>query len=130
MSTDSLEPSVAVERFAQQLNEEIAAKVKLLLEEKHLYQTVTIEPEEILAPLIKRVLGQTHPESVKHKVDKILAGSFLLATGPVRNSISTPSAGRVCYGGNKPCHRPLRKSERWDVASNVKFPGTNASANA
>ena len=45
---------LAINEFAGQLSEELAKQLKLLLEEKHLYQKVSVDPE----PIQQRILAQ------------------------------------------------------------------------
>jgi hypothetical protein len=48
-------PQGAVDAFTRQLNDDIAGAVKFLLEEKHLYQKASIDPDGIVAKVILRV---------------------------------------------------------------------------
>jgi hypothetical protein len=48
-------PQGAVDAFTRQLNDDIAGAIKFLLEEKHLYQKVTVDPDAIAAKMMLRV---------------------------------------------------------------------------
>src|SRR5690349_24655208 len=48
-------PQHGVNEFTRLLNEQLSAQVKLLLEEKHLYQKVTIDVDHIRSEILKRI---------------------------------------------------------------------------
>jgi len=55
MTEDDSYPKDAVKEFIRQFNEYLSAQIKSLLEEKHLYQKVTIEPGKIISEIDKQV---------------------------------------------------------------------------
>lgn len=48
-------PQGAVDAFTRQLNDDIAAAIKFLIEEKHLYQKVSVDADGIASKMILRV---------------------------------------------------------------------------
>jgi hypothetical protein len=57
-------PQGAVDAFTRQLNDDIAGAVKFLLEEKHLYQKASIDPDGIVAKVPPEYANDL--ETVKH----------------------------------------------------------------
>jgi hypothetical protein len=82
-------PIYAVNEFSRQLNEQLATQLKTLLENKHLYQKVAVDPDAIETEIMRHVVGD-HQETVRDGILAIRNNRLSLTSG--RNPIL--SAGR------------------------------------
>jgi hypothetical protein len=73
-------PHLAVNEFIRQLNEQLSAQMKILLEEKHLYQKFTFDPNAIKTEILKGVVGD-YREEVEENIDAAIGGTLLLVAG-------------------------------------------------
>jgi len=73
-------PQDAVDAFARLLNEELSAKVKSLLEDKHLYQNVAVEPRAVYNRIKERVTPG-YEDWVANEINKLLRSRLPLTTG-------------------------------------------------
>jgi hypothetical protein len=82
--TDWLTSLPAANAFTLELNDQLAAQVKLLLEEKHLYQKVMVDP----GPIEKEVLEHAlEPEATKLRILKICANNLTPTAGTAPRAI-------------------------------------------
>src|SRR5260370_42290767 len=100
MADTILEPGKAVDYFIARLNEEISNQIRLLLEEKHLYQKVKVDRiEELRAEALRRVVKDAR-EYVGPAIDTQLRQSLM----PTSGGCSTRAAS---VGGAPYLHRVL-----------------------
>jgi hypothetical protein len=72
--------SEAIEYFLQSLNDELSAQIKTLLEQKHLYQSVTTAPTQIWEGM-KDQLAWVNDGNVRNEISKWLRSRLTLTTG-------------------------------------------------
>lgn len=90
-------PTEAVNAFVSQLNEHLQAQLKLLLEERHLYQKVAIDPAALASEILSRT-GQSTRVIVEQEINRLLdwrplpaAGSGLLIAQRNEPTLAVPT---------------------------------------
>jgi hypothetical protein len=78
MADELLSPEDAIDRFVVRFNEELSAGVKLLIEEKHLYQKTKIDVLKIKDEMLQRVATQDERRWVAIQLDSRLTGPITL----------------------------------------------------
>jgi hypothetical protein len=82
IKVDGLFPNViaAVDAFVLEINQVISEQVKLLFEEKHLYQKVEVDPTHVLDEVMNRVAVHMSA-AVRQEIGRILANRLTPSTG-------------------------------------------------
>jgi hypothetical protein len=70
----------AVDEFVRRLNAEISARVKSLIEDKHLYQSVTIDPDIIKSGIFEGVM-RDHVRSIAEELTAVQNNPLVFTSG-------------------------------------------------
>lgn len=73
-------PQLAINRFTSELNEQLVRQIKILLEEKHLYQRVTVDPNPIEAEIMPHV-SSDHRDFARTRIRKICENRLTPTSG-------------------------------------------------
>lgn len=77
------DPQEVVNEFTSQLNKAITDQVKVLLEQKHLYQRVSVDPQ-LIRQAIMAPIPKEQRATIETSISKILRGRITLSTGSFR----------------------------------------------
>jgi hypothetical protein len=70
----------AVDEFVHRLNAEISARVKSLIEDKHLYQSVTIDADIIKSGILEGVM-RDHVRSIAEELTAVQNNPLVFTSG-------------------------------------------------
>lgn len=134
-------PPHALDEFIRQLNAAISAQLKLLLEEKHLYQKFTIDPNKIKADILKHVLSD-HREEAENLINEAMNNNLSLCTGTAVliaprggephsvPSLILPNARVMCNAcGERNVFKPVSYQDATNELLKRSFHGEEAGVN-
>ncbi len=114
MADEILDPAEAVDHFLKRLNDEVSNQIRLLLEEKHLYQKVKIDRiEEFRREALRRVPKEARG-SVASRIETELQHLLSLTSGGFPTRVSMEGGPKLVLCLNLPivrlfCHTCKRK---------------------
>lgn len=119
-------PEHGQQRLREQLGDEITRQLKILLEEKHLYQKVTVEAERIASAIGKNVTGSKNDwQRMAHSVlaDPVIPGQSnapsVQITFPVARLFCSPCDERTVF---KPIWYKDTTIETWSILKQTASP--------
>src|ERR1700678_1070080 len=126
----------AVDAFVLEINRLISDQIKLLFEEKHLYQKVEIEPRQVADEVMSHVHAHLSA-AVRQEIDRIMENRLTPSTGV--DLVTTPFGGQQRYQAVlaitnvrlycSDCHERNVFAPVWfeDVSNQLLLPGKKES---
>ncbi len=106
MADEILDPAEAVDHFLKRLNDEVSNQIRLLLEEKHLYQKVKIDRiEEFRREALRRVPKEARG-SVASRIETELQHLLSLTSGGFPTRVSMEGGPKLSESSNCPVVLP------------------------